>query len=445
MNQAIDRRELWFKAMAGLAGGVIGWVPVEIVNHGRSLGEPATFWMFAADTLTTALLGAMIGGLILAAEGKTLEVTPQMKHRFWRGFVICFGLAVIASLIADRVFTELLTKAGITASGASSVGYLILARTTAWTLIGLMLGVGVGLAAFSMENIVKGAIGGAIGGFAGGILFDVIGEMSQTGLASRLIGFAGIGLAIGLFIGLVQELTKMAWVTVEAGRLRGRQYRFEGATAMIGRAEENTVGLFGDAGVQPRHAVIERKGNSYTLRNLAVAQGTTVNGNRVETVELHDGDRIGISNYEMIFHERAGAQASRSEGTGVRTAAPSPIKPEAEPAWPTIASRPVARAPAEAASPASAGAYLVATDGQRYPVKIGAVTRLGRALDNDVVINHASVSRHHAALEGNGGGYRVRDLGSQNGTFVEGSPVTDAAVGDGAKVKFGDAVLTFYQ
>jgi pSer/pThr/pTyr-binding forkhead associated (FHA) protein len=39
----------------------------------------------------------------------------------------------------------------------------------------------------------------------------------------------------------------------------------------------------------------------------------------------------------------------------------------------------------------------------------------------------------------------VRDLGSQNGTFVEGSPVTDAAVGDGAKVKFGDAVLTFYQ
>ena len=153
-----------------------------------------------------------------------------------------------------------------------------------------------------------------LAGSLGGILFDLIGALSQTGLASRLIGFAGIGLAIGLFIGLVQELTKMAWLTVEAGRLRGRQYRFEGATAMIGRAEENTVGLFGDAGVQPRHAVIERKGNNYTLRNLAVAQGTTVNGNRVETVELHDGDRIGISNYEMMFHERTGAQASRLEG-----------------------------------------------------------------------------------------------------------------------------------
>ena len=105
-----------------------------------------------------------------------------------------------------------------------------------------MLGAGVGLASFSIQNIVKGAIGGAIGGFAGGILFDVIGEMSQTGLLSRLIGFAAIGLAIGLFIGLVQELTKMAWLAVEAGRLRGRQFRLEGATAMIGRAEENTVG-----------------------------------------------------------------------------------------------------------------------------------------------------------------------------------------------------------
>ena len=34
---------------------------------------------------------------------------------------------------------------------------------------GWMLGVGVGLASFTFQNIVKGAIGGVIGGFAGGI------------------------------------------------------------------------------------------------------------------------------------------------------------------------------------------------------------------------------------------------------------------------------------
>jgi pSer/pThr/pTyr-binding forkhead associated (FHA) protein len=431
---------LWFKAMAGLAGGVIGWAPIEMVSHGHTLGEPQTMTMFVAGTIAEALLGAMIGGLILAADDKTLEVTPQMKRRFWRGFIICFVLAAIGSLLSNYVFTALLALGGFTGAGSGSIGAVVLARAVAWTLVGGMLGIGVGLASFTLQNVVKGAIGGVIGGFAGGILFDLIGFVSTTGLMSRLVGFAGIGLAIGLFIGLVQELTKTAWMTVEAGRLRGRQFRLEGATAMIGRAEENNVGLFGDPGVQPRHAIIERKGNSYSLRNLAVAQGTTVNGNRVETVELHDGDRIGISDYAMVFHERVGsAQAPQ----GARPPAPSGHQP--------VPAQPAAAAPASSAITSAAdantglGAYLMADDGQRYTIKSGRVTRLGRALDNDVVINHASVSRHHAEIEGNGRGYRVRDLGSQNGTFVDGSPVSEAAVGDGAKVKFGDAILTFYR
>jgi pSer/pThr/pTyr-binding forkhead associated (FHA) protein len=434
MNQAIDRRELLFKAMAGLAGGVIGWVPIEIVNHGHKLGEPETMLMVVAETLTTALLGALIGGLILAAEGKTFEVTPQAKLRFWRGFGICFVLAAIASMIANHVFADLLTYAGINQNGAASIAFLILARATAWTLIGLMLGAGVGLATFSVENTVKGAIGGAIGGFIGGILFDAIGAMSQTGMISRFVGFAAIGLAIGLLIGLVQELTKAAWLAVEAGRLRGRQFRLEGSTAMIGRAEENPIGLFGDPGVQPRHARIERRGKNFTLRNLAVAQGTTINGNRVETAELHDGDRIKISNYELVFHERAGAQPSRQQA---RVTSPSISPPAPEPVWPISSSGP----PPFAA--AVTPPYLQSSDGQRYPIHGGAVTRLGRALDNDVVINHASVSRHHAQIEGNGSGYRLRDLGSQNGSFVDGQPITEAPVANGATLKLGDAVLKF--
>ena len=109
------------------------------------------------------------------------------------------------------------------------------------------------------------------------------------GLASRLIGLSLIGLAIGLLIGLVQELTKAAWLTVDAGRLKGRQYRLEGGVSSIGRAEENPVGLFGDSAVQARHAVIEHRGNDYVLRGLAVADGTFVNGERIESATLHDG------------------------------------------------------------------------------------------------------------------------------------------------------------
>ena len=152
-----------------------------------------------------------------------------------------------------------------------------------WAIDGALVGAGVGLATLTMENVPKGAVGGLVGGAVGGIAFDLIGAIVGGGLASRFFGEAVTGLAIGLFIGLVQELTKAAWVTVEQGRLRGRQYRIEGARATIGRAEENPVGLFGDPSVQARHAVIERRGADYVIRNLAVQEGTFVNGNRIES------------------------------------------------------------------------------------------------------------------------------------------------------------------
>src|ERR1035437_3048707 len=45
------------------------------------------------------------------------------------------------------------------------------------------------------------------------------------------------------------------------------------------------------------------------------------------------------------------------------------------------------------------GPSLVDSSGQPYPVRSGAVTRIGRALDNEIVVSHSSVSRHHASIE----------------------------------------------
>jgi len=92
--------------------------------------------------------------------------------------------------------------------------------------MGTMLGAGVGISTLRMPNLLKGAIGGWVGGLVGGVLFDPLGSLMASGigsegLASRFIGLCSIGLAIGLFIGLVQELTKAAWLTVEQGRLKG--------------------------------------------------------------------------------------------------------------------------------------------------------------------------------------------------------------------------------
>ncbi len=444
MSGSIDRRELTLKALAGLLGGAIGWVPVEIANHGHSLTEAPTTAQYVGDLVSMALMAGLIGALILATEDNSLqfsrraqfpfvalEVPAQAKRRALRGFILCFILAIPANYYSNIAFGAILTAGGWEVNHPGSLFYLILARLIGWTLMGMMLGVGVGLSTLSLRNVVKGAAGGWIGGFVGGLVFDFIGSITESGLPSRFVALSAIGLSIGLFIGLVQELTKSAWLAVEAGRLRGRQYRLDGATATIGRAEENPVGLFGDPGVQARHAIIERRGADYSIRNLAVQEGTFVNGNRIETVPLHDGDRIRISNYEMSFHSRAGAHAaSLATANPPRPAAASTIAPSAS----VVASTSAGAAPA----------YLAGRNGDRYALRADAATSLGRALDNDIVVTDASASRHHATIEAINGGFRLRDLGSQNGTFVGTQRVTDTPLGNGDTVRIGDAVFTFH-
>ncbi|HEV2529742.1 MAG TPA: DUF3662 and FHA domain-containing protein [Thermomicrobiales bacterium] len=65
------------------------------------------------------------------------------------------------------------------------------------------------------------------------------------------------------------------------------------------------------------------------------------------------------------------------------------------------------------------------------------VTTLGRAFDNDIVLEGGEVSRHHARLERNGHHLHVIDLDSTNGTRVNGRPIRSHLVQPGDHVTFG--------
>jgi pSer/pThr/pTyr-binding forkhead associated (FHA) protein len=68
---------------------------------------------------------------------------------------------------------------------------------------------------------------------------------------------------------------------------------------------------------------------------------------------------------------------------------------------------------------------------------IGDVVTIGRAPSNDVVIDDPAVSAQHAALTKSASGYRLKDLGSTNGTQINGVSITDAELKDGAEIRFG--------
>jgi hypothetical protein len=81
-------------------------------------------------------------------------------------------------------------------------------------------------------------------------------------------------------------------------------------------------------------------------------------------------------------------------------------------------------------------------DGRRIPLT-RAVTVLGRAADVDVPLDDAGVSRRHAEVHVTDGRYRVVDLGSTNGTFVDGERVTTGELRDGSTITVGRSRLVF--
>ena len=86
--------------------------------------------------------------------------------------------------------------------------------------------------------------------------------------------------------------------------------------------------------------------------------------------------------------------------------------------------------------------YLTSGDRQ-FPLHDGAFT-IGRADDAAVRIDSGGVSRHHARVLVSGEKAHVEDLGSKNGTFVEGKPVTGACLlRDGDEIRVGPATLTY--
>ena len=72
------------------------------------------------------------------------------------------------------------------------------------------------------------------------------------------------------------------------------------------------------------------------------------------------------------------------------------------------------------------------------------VTRVGRHPDSDIFLDDITVSRRHAEFQrGTNGTYRVRDVGSLNGTYVNRERIDDAALTNGDEVQIGKFKLVF--
>jgi hypothetical protein len=89
-----------------------------------------------------------------------------------------------------------------------------------------------------------------------------------------------------------------------------------------------------------------------------------------------------------------------------------------------------------------AAAWVV--DGFGAAHAIAAKTSIGRNHEGELVVLASSVSREHAELKRNDAGWHIRDLGSRNGTFVDGTRAQGrVSLGERTLIKIGDVPLWF--
>jgi pSer/pThr/pTyr-binding forkhead associated (FHA) protein len=76
---------------------------------------------------------------------------------------------------------------------------------------------------------------------------------------------------------------------------------------------------------------------------------------------------------------------------------------------------------------------------------VGRTIRIGRALDNDIVLEHISVSRYHAMISIANSKMLFEDLKSRNGVRVNGKKAKRAELKDNDEIRIGDLAGVYFQ
>jgi Inner membrane component of T3SS, cytoplasmic domain len=286
----------WFYlGAAGLLGALFAWAICEpFFIDGSTTQRWGNFWIIPA-IVTFMCIGLGVAESI---------VERSVRKALLRGLLaIPLGviLGFIFNFLANMIFNVAL---GIVAAAGVQTyknPAFWLARGIGWAVFGVAGGIVYGIVGQSGKKTTYGILGGAIGAAIGGTIFDPIAMLTKGGAASRGIGFALVGVATGVAIGLVESALKDRWLYVTAGPLAGKQFILYKAATSIGSRQQSDIYLFKDTNILPQHAIVAISGSRVQLK----AAGTVfIGGSPVQTRVLQDGDLIQIGRYAFRYKER---------------------------------------------------------------------------------------------------------------------------------------------
>ena len=181
----------------------------------------------------------------------------------------------------------------------------------------------------------------------------------------------------------------------------------------IGRDKTNNL-VINDEGISVFHAELQQEEGKLFLRDTGSVNGTFLNGEPVtKRTEVKVGDTIRLHLVELQVIDPTKAP-------------PEPVAP------------PVKREMPKAAPLWQVKAMTGVISGRMFP--IDGTNVIGRDPHCDIVVGGAHVSRRHAEFLIRNGALWVKDLGSSNGSFVNGKRYEEVALQNGDEVKF-DAMI----
>jgi pSer/pThr/pTyr-binding forkhead associated (FHA) protein len=91
-----------------------------------------------------------------------------------------------------------------------------------------------------------------------------------------------------------------ALLVVQKGPGAGSRFLLDADETQAGRHPDSEIFL-DDVTVSRRHAVFHRTGDTFTVSDVGSLNGTYVNRDRIEKVQLHDSDEVQIGKYRLVF------------------------------------------------------------------------------------------------------------------------------------------------
>ncbi|MEU5210478.1 FHA domain-containing protein [Streptomyces sp. NPDC020742] len=233
--------------------------------------------------------------------------------------------------------------------------------------------------------------------------------------------------------------------------LNGRTWTLDPSRSYnVGRDPQGDM-VLDDARVSWRHATVRWAGRGWLIEDQGSTNGTYVQGQRIHQMEIGPGSAVHLGNATDGPRITLSAAAPAADAFSAQPAAapqaqagqaaqgwqappaqqPPAHQPPGQQGWqapPQGQQQPYV--PPQQAAPPPQQQSAPQPNGDRSPttfhrLDMGRVMRIGRALENELVVSDLQVSRHHAEFRATPDGrFEIRDLGSHNGTYVNGQPVT---------------------